>query len=128
MDKVENANEKIIPLTEAEQIIQLKNENKLLQLKLAEIFEKYSLLIYKRFGRSTEAFEGENQLLLFTEDIANTETPEEQLEDDTKTETIPSYTRKKQGRKPLDDKLPRKKIILDIPEDDKKCACGTDDW
>jgi len=126
MDKAEIANEKIIPLTEAEQIVQLTNENKLLQLKLAELFEKYSLLIYKRFGRSTEAYEGENQLSLFTENVANTETSEEQLEGDTKTEIITSYTRKKQGRKPLDDKLPRKEIIIDIPEEDKKCACGTD--
>jgi len=124
MSAAEIEKEAIVPLTEAEQILQLKNENKLLQLKLAEVLEKYSLLVYKRFGRSSEALEETNQLSLFTEEnniqeeVADIKEPE--------TEIIPSYSRKKQGRKPLDEKLPRKEIVIDIPEEEKKCACGTD--
>jgi transposase len=38
--------------------------------------------------------------------------------------TIPAHNRKKSGRKPLPDSLPREEIIHDIPEDEKVCACG----
>ena len=38
--------------------------------------------------------------------------------------TIPAYSRKKSGRKPLPDSLPREEVIHDIPEDEKVCACG----
>ena len=38
--------------------------------------------------------------------------------------TIPAHSRKKPGRKPLPDSLPREKVIHDIPEDEKVCACG----
>ena len=38
---------------------------------------------------------------------------------------IPGHTRKKRGRKPLPDNLPRVEIIHDISEDEKTCACGS---
>ena len=37
---------------------------------------------------------------------------------------IPAHSRKKSGRKPLPDSLPREEVIHDIPEDEKVCACG----
>ena len=38
--------------------------------------------------------------------------------------TIPAHSRKKSGRKPLPDSLPREEVIHDIPEEEKICACG----
>ncbi len=37
---------------------------------------------------------------------------------------IPAHTRKKRGRKPLPEHLPRVEIIHDLPEEQKVCACG----
>ena len=48
-------------------------------------------------------------------------------EEDPKTEeavSIPAHSRKKKGRKPLPDDLPREEIVHDIPEDEKICSCG----
>ena len=43
-----------------------------------------------------------------------------------KVETIevPAHARKKRGRKPLPDNLPREEVIHDIPEEEKTCVCG----
>ena len=38
--------------------------------------------------------------------------------------TVPAHSRKKSGRKPFPDSLPREKVIHDIPEEEKVCACG----
>ena len=37
---------------------------------------------------------------------------------------VPAHNRKKSGRKPLPDNLPREEVLHDIPEDEKICACG----
>jgi hypothetical protein len=37
---------------------------------------------------------------------------------------IKGHARKKRGRKPLPEKLPRIDILHDIPDEEKQCACG----
>jgi transposase len=37
---------------------------------------------------------------------------------------VASHTRKKAGRKPLSEDLPREHVYLDIKEEEKQCACG----
>ncbi|MCP4667794.1 MAG: transposase, partial [Deltaproteobacteria bacterium] len=37
---------------------------------------------------------------------------------------IPAHSRKKSGRKPLSEDLPRVEIVHDLPEEEKVCACG----
>ncbi len=37
---------------------------------------------------------------------------------------IPAHARKKTGRRPLPENLPREEVIHDIPEEEKVCACG----
>ncbi len=49
--------------------------------------------------------------------------PEEDSEEDEEV-VVPEHTRKKRGRKPLPENLPRVEMVHDIPEDDKTCACG----
>jgi transposase len=38
--------------------------------------------------------------------------------------TIPSHKRKKRGRKPLPESLPRVEVVHDLPEEEKRCGCG----
>jgi transposase len=59
---------------------------------------------------------------LFAEEGDKTETANEDEAEET-TE-VKSYTRKKRGRKPLDPDLPREIAVIDIPENEKVCACG----
>jgi transposase len=93
------------------------------QYKYLEIKEQYDLLLYKRFGRSAEqAAADDKQPLLFAEEPKQTETPEA-AEPQEYTE-VKSFQRRKGGRKPLDAKLTRKEIIIDLPESEKICACG----
>jgi len=42
----------------------------------------------------------------------------------TETVSVETHQRKKAGRKPIDEKVPRVEILHDIKEADKRCACG----
>ena len=83
--------------------------------------EKYKVLLFHRFSRSSERYlESKSQLLLFDEKGGAAEAPGPEPE----TTEVRPYVRKKRGRKPLDPNLPRETEIIDIPEDEKICACG----
>ena len=98
-------------------------EYKEYKFKYLEIKERYDLLIYKRFGRSAEQLLiDDKQQLLFSEDEEKPETAIETEQEDT--EEIKSYKRKKPGRKAIDPNIPREERIIDIPEEEKTCACG----
>jgi len=100
--------------------IEVLNYIKELQYQYLEIKEQYDLLIYKKFARTAEQLlADENQHLLFTTEAEAAETVEE-----TEHETIKSYTRNKPGRKPLNPHLERRERMVDIPENEKICACG----
>jgi transposase len=89
--------------------------------KYYELKERYDAMMYKKYVRSAEELlAGDKQQPLFTE-------PEEVISEESETEKqeIKSYTRKKPGRKPLDSNLRRVEEIIDIPENEKTCACGT---
>ena len=89
-----------------------------------EYLEKQNSLLRARlFGRKSEkqaADADDKQLLLFDE-------AEDITEDSPETEekiSVAGHSRKKGGRKPLPKDLPRVDVIHDIPEEEKKCACG----
>lgn len=92
------------------------------QQQIDYLQEMVRLLKNELFGRKSESLAAvhPNQLQLFT--------PSEPVEPVREDETtiVPEHTRKKRGRKPLPEDLPRVEIIHDIPEEDKRCACGTD--
>ena len=90
--------------------------------KYLEIKEQYDLLVYKRFGRSTEQLlEDEKQPLLFREEAGKAETNEGKHEE---FQSVRSFNRKKGGRKPLSANLTREERVIDIPESEKTCVCG----
>jgi transposase len=109
------------------QIYKLKTDAIEYQNKYLEIKERYDLLIYKRFVRSAEQLlADEKQGLLFTEEAGKGETQaQDGLSGNQEEYTeVKSHSRKKRGRRPLDPNLTRKEKIIDIPEEEKTCACG----
>jgi len=100
-----------------EQIAQEKNT---LEIKYQLLEEKYKLFLFQKFCKKAETVTDE-QLGLFEE-----EAPEQPDTTETKEETvtIKSYTRKKTGRKAIDESLPRQILMHDISEEEKICACG----
>ena len=92
-----------------------------LESRFTALEEQYRLLLLHRFARKSEKSQDiEAQGLLFEEPSS----PQDGKTEEDEEQTVGSYSRKKRGRKPLDDSLPREEVILDIPEEDKSCACG----
>jgi transposase len=90
--------------------------------------EKISLLQAKLFGRKTEkklyGIENGQQILLFNE-AEEYAPPKEEMEEVIEEEIkVPAHSRKKPGRRPLPEDLPRVDIIHDISEEEKICACS----
>ena len=100
----------------------LKIKTTTLEEEVEELRYKLQLVLFKRFGRSSEQIDL-SQLEFFEEAKAKEEI-EELTEEDTV--TVKSYPRKKAGRKPLDPSIPRREIVHDIAEEDKICGCGHD--
>lgn len=90
-------------------------ENELLREQMRQLFDKL-------FGRKSEVFHGESpQLPLFDmpePDGIEKDPEEEHVE-------ISTHLRKKKGRKPLPEELPRVEVVHDIPEEEKVCQCGS---
>lgn len=93
-----------------------QNQNWELKYKLLE--EKLTLALHRKFGKSAENVPEQIELFDSEEETPPEEAKEDELE-------IPAHTRKKKGRKPLSQDLPRKERIIDIPEAEKTCACGS---
>jgi transposase len=53
--------------------------------------------------------------------------PEPEPSEDSEQEVqVPAHTRKKRGRKPLPENLPRIEVVHDIADDEKVCGCGSE--
>jgi transposase len=93
------------------------------QLQIDYLEEQLRLLRNELFGRKSEKpiREDRDQLRLFAQSDAplpsEPDAEEEQI-------CISSHSRKKRGRKPLPEHLPRVDIIHDLDAADKMCACG----
>ena len=98
----------------------LKEEKYLSEIDLLK--EQIKLLKAALFGKKSEKKPVANdRQLTFFDSIKVL--PENILSDDEEIEIKP-HTRKKRGRKPIPDNLPRVEVIHDIDEKDKKCECG----
>jgi transposase len=93
------------------------------QTQIEYLEEQNRLLRNELFGRKSEKpiREDRDQLLLFTPSDtpvpSEPDTPEEQV-------CVSSHSRKKRGRKPLPEHLPRVDVIHDLAAAEKMCACG----
>ncbi|MGI9569068.1 MAG: transposase, partial [Desulfobulbia bacterium] len=91
-----------------------ESENELLREQNRKLFDQL-------FGRKSEKlFSGSPQLLLFDMHEVDPEA-EPEIEDNVE---VPSHSRKKPGRKPLPENLPRVEVVHDISEEEKVCGCG----
>jgi len=120
-------------LLQANQDLHAENENLKAvndQLKAKNEQLVFELLLAKQrhFGRSADVLpeQADLDLDMVFDEAEVTEVPEADTETEEKEETeeISSYTRKKAGRKALPKDLPRVEKIIDIPEEEKRCACG----
>ena len=86
--------------------------------------EKISLLEGRLFGRKSEKISTGKylQTLLFNE--VEDSVDKSLADDDDDTTMVPAHKRKKPGRKPLPENLPRIEKIHDLTEKEKTCDCG----
>ena len=89
--------------------------------------EQLRLALHQRFGRSSEQSGPSPQLSLFNEaeqtvDAADA-APAESEPSGANVE-VPAHTRRRGGRAPLPEHLPREEVIHDLPEAEKVCPCG----
>jgi transposase len=93
------------------------------QEKIHHLEEQLRLFKNEVFGRSSERHlePPADQLLLF-KGHAKLDTGDTSRADDKI--TVGAHTRKKRGRKPLPEDLPRIDIIHDLSENERQCACG----
>jgi transposase len=81
--------------------------------------EYIRLLKHHRFGRTSEKSPDE-QIRLFNEAELGEDGP---VADEAPEETqVAAHTRRKRGRKPLPDWIPRVEVLHDLREDEKRCA------
>jgi transposase len=91
-----------------------------LDAKVLSLQEQLNLALARRYAASSEKL-SPDQIYLFDEAEADTlADPIGEAEQDEVVE-VPAHTRKKRGRKPLPDTLPRVEVIHEIPEDQRHC-------
>jgi hypothetical protein len=107
----------------------LIRENKALKLENMLLQEKYDLLTYKRFVRSSEQ-ENTTQQSLFnegSEETGNKAEKPEKVEPEVREPEVHEHIeydrRKRAGRKPIPKEIPREVEVIDLPEEVKRCAC-----
>jgi transposase len=102
----------------------LKEKEQTYQSRIEYLEERIRLLQNELFGRKTEKLpqKDRDQLLLFNEVEIEKEAQDNDVSDEI---TIAAHSRKKRGRKPLPQDLPRVEVIHDLTEEEKVCACGS---
>jgi len=86
------------------------------------LLEQIRLLRAQLYGRKSEKGFTDSQaqpLPLFDMPEPEIVAPEEKVE-------VPAHTRKKSGRKPLPEELPRVEIVHDLAAEEKICGCGSE--
>jgi transposase len=98
---------------------QLLAEKQQLNARVLSLQEQLNLALARRYAASSEKL-SPDQIRLFDEAEceANLAVGEE---DDSETVNVPAHSRKKRGRKPLPDTLPRVEVVHEIPEDQRHC-------
>jgi len=112
--------------------IQLKKIISKKDIHIAKLEQQVKLLQLLHFGTKSEKMTSEDKktssLFNEAEDAAFQQKNEEEQEKVTETIEVkshPGQVKKKAGRTPIDESIPREIKKYDIPEEDKICACGT---
>jgi transposase len=101
-----------------------------LESRTEQLQEELRLALYKRFSRSSEQEAAQSQQLF---EEAESEAAESQTsstaaseQEDAETVDVPAYRRRKRGRKPIGENVPRVEVHHDIDEAEKRCGCGAE--
>jgi len=123
---------KIIRQTQ-QQYKDLEDHHADLEMKYEKLHHNFKYLQKLFFGKKSEKLTPEDELQgrLFNETESsdniseNNENPEtsENIDKDSNVTVVKQYTRSKAGRKPIPANIPRKEIMHDISDEDKKCPC-----
>ena len=111
---------KALVAEQAAQNAELAHENARISAKVLSLQEQLNLALARRYAASSEKL-SPDQIYLFDEAEADAlpDTDDEAEVDETV--EVPAHTRKKRGRKPLPDSLPRVEVIHEIPEEQRHC-------
>ena len=113
-------------------LMTIEQEYATLDKNLSELRERNALLeeqirLYRAllYGRKSEKDRGgdRGQLYLFNEAEETAAVPSE--EERQKEITVTSHIRRRSGRRPLPEDLPREEVIHDLRDDEKVCQCGS---
>ncbi len=100
-------------------LAELEHENKRQSARIFTLQEQLNLALARRYAASSEKL-SPDQIRLFNEAEIDAQTAP--VEDDTEDAIdVPAHTRKKRGRKPLPDALPRTEVIHELTGDDLSC-------
>ena len=102
----------------------LEKDNQRYEVENNILREQVRLLRSQLYGSKTEKKlrdKDDSQALLFNEAEVCISEEEEQAREEIK---VPAHTRKKRGRRPLPEDLPRIDVIHDLSDKEKICACG----
>lgn len=95
--------------------------------QVQKLLEEARLARHKMFGASSEAHLGQGLLFNEAEALAAPDLGED-ADDDEDTDAVNRVARSRAPargkRRPLPPQLPRVDIIIDVPEDERLCACG----
>ena len=114
------------------EVAQLRQQNAELQRERVELTKRIDILgeqlawLKRRFfSRSSEALSeaDRRQLRLFDEADSS---PIDQAEEPQTLVHVPEHTRRQAKRQPLPEDLPREEVLVDIPEEQKRCQCGAE--
>ena len=96
------------------------------ELTIQSLVEKLNLARRKRFGSSSETLPPQDLEFNEAETHADTTGEDEATSnqnDETPDAKNTSSETKRRGRPKLPEDLPRERVVVDIPESDKVCAC-----
>ena len=113
--------------TKLDQIVvrneQLTTENQRYKIQVLTLTEQLNLALARRYAASSEKL-SPDQICLFDEAELDAETEPDidaSAEADDDEITVAAHTRKKRGRKPLPDHLPRIDVTHELAEDERRC-------
>ena len=95
--------------------------------KIQYILEQWRLSRHRRFGPSSESHQGElfNEAEALVDQAPDTPDDHDEGEDDTGKDSSPKKKAKRGHRRALPPELPRIEHVIDVPEDQRLCDCGT---
>jgi transposase len=115
-------------LKKDQEIVGKDQEITVLKQRIEQFEEHFRLSRHQRFGASSEKHSGQGELFNEAETLLDTEDASESSDTETSltdaTPNVAKTPKRKPGRKPLPEGLPRERVVHDLPDNEKTCECG----